>query len=61
MLMMDQDNDGAHIAGLFINFIHQFWPELLEIPGFMTQFITPILKVGEEREGQEGEEEGEVG
>ena len=26
MIMADQDHDGSHIKGLFINFIHSFWP-----------------------------------
>lgn len=44
MLMADQDHDGSHIKGLFINFIHHFWPELLKRRGFLYEFITPILK-----------------
>jgi len=28
MIMADQDNDGSHIKGLFINFIQTFWPSL---------------------------------
>lgn len=45
MIMSDQDTDGSHIKGLVLNFIHQFWPSLLEIPQFCLQFITPIVKV----------------
>jgi len=45
MIMADQDFDGSHIKGLVINFIHKFWPELLNIKGFLQQFITPIIKV----------------
>lgn len=45
MIMADQDHDGSHIKGLIINFIHKFWPSLLDIPGFLQQFITPIVKV----------------
>ena len=45
MIMADQDHDGSHIKGLVINFIHHFWPDLLNIPGFLQQFITPIVKV----------------
>ncbi|GKY99436.1 hypothetical protein MPSEU_000898200 [Mayamaea pseudoterrestris] len=44
MIMSDQDVDGSHIKGLVINFIHKFWPGLLDVPGFMQQFITPIVK-----------------
>jgi DNA topoisomerase-2 len=45
MIMADQDHDGSHIKGLVINFIHSLWPSLLDIPGFLQQFITPIVKV----------------
>jgi DNA topoisomerase-2 len=45
MIMADQDHDGSHIKGLVINFIHKFWPSLLKVPGFMLEFITPIVKV----------------
>lgn len=44
LIMTDQDHDGSHIKGLLINFIHHFWPSLLRIPGFLQQFITPIVK-----------------
>lgn len=45
MIMADQDQDGSHIKGLIINFIHHFWPTLLQIDGFLVEFITPIVKV----------------
>lgn len=45
MIMADQDHDGSHIKGLVINFIHHFWPSLLQAPGFLQEFITPIVKV----------------
>lgn len=45
MIMTDQDHDGSHIKGLLINFIDHFWPSLLQIPGFLLEFITPIVKV----------------
>uniref|UniRef100_A0A7S2RU85 DNA topoisomerase 2 n=1 Tax=Mucochytrium quahogii TaxID=96639 RepID=A0A7S2RU85_9STRA len=44
MIMTDQDHDGSHIKGLLMNFLHHFWPSLLEIPGFLRVFITPIVK-----------------
>ncbi|KAI8849905.1 DNA topoisomerase [Chytridium lagenaria] len=45
MIMTDQDHDGSHIKGLIINFLDHFWPSLLKIPGFLQEFITPIVKV----------------
>jgi DNA topoisomerase-2 len=45
MVMTDQDQDGSHIKGLLINFFHTYWPSLLKIDGFLTEFITPIVKV----------------
>lgn len=43
--MIVHNTDGSHIKGLFINFIHHFWPSLSRIPGFLCEFITPIVKV----------------
>ncbi|EGD72949.1 DNA topoisomerase II, variant [Salpingoeca rosetta] len=44
MIMTDQDQDGSHIKGLLINFIHHFWPSLLKMPDFLVEFVTPIVK-----------------
>ena len=44
MIMADQDQDGSHIKGLVINFIHNNWPNLLK-HNFVEEFITPIVKV----------------
>ena len=53
MVMADQDQDGSHIKGLVINFIHHNWPNLLK-HSFMEEFITPIVKVrGKDGKGKE--------
>jgi len=44
MIMTDQDHDGSHIKGLIINFLHHYWPSLLQVPNFLQVFITPIVK-----------------
>lgn len=44
ILMSDQDTDGFHIKGLLLNFIHYYWPELLDIEGYIQVFNTPIVK-----------------
>ena len=44
MIMTDQDHDGSHIKGLIMNFFHHFYPSLLKVPGFLLEFITPIVK-----------------
>jgi DNA topoisomerase-2 len=44
MIMTDQDYDGSHIRGLLINMFHELWHELIQIPGFITYMITPIVK-----------------
>lgn len=45
MIMTDQDHDGSHIKGLLLNFFEHFWPSLLKRPGFLKEFVTPIIKV----------------
>lgn len=50
MIMTDQDHDGSHIKGLIMNYFHTFYPSLLKIPGFLVEFITPIIKVTKGKE-----------
>lgn len=40
--LTDADADGSHIAGLFFNMIHQFWPELFKL-GAIYRMNTPLI------------------
>lgn len=44
MIMTDQDVDGSHIKGLVINYISSSFPSLLQVNGFITSLLTPIVK-----------------
>ena len=45
ILLTDQDVDGYHIKGLFLNFLHYFWPSLVKLNQFIFSLATPIVKV----------------
>jgi DNA topoisomerase II len=53
MIFTDADVDGSHIKGLLINLFSVFWPQLLEIPGFIITLATPILKVTKNKQIKE--------
>ncbi|KAL6562942.1 hypothetical protein OROHE_005529 [Orobanche hederae] len=44
LFMADQDYDGTHMKGLLIYLIRKMWPSFLEVPTFLSQFRTPIIK-----------------
>lgn len=45
-VMGDEDFDGQHIKILILNFIHYFWPELLQNDFFRVQTtLTPLVKM----------------
>ena len=44
-ILTDADYDGIHIKALIVNMIHTWFPELLEIKGFIVYMKTPIVKV----------------
>ncbi|KAH7157802.1 DNA topoisomerase II [Dactylonectria estremocensis] len=45
MIMADGDCDGNHFKGLLIGFFQALFPSLLQIPGFLFDFVTPAVKV----------------
>jgi DNA topoisomerase-2 len=42
--LTDSDEDGSHISGLIMNFIHNFWPQLIQM-NFIFICPTPIVKI----------------
>lgn len=50
MILTDSDDDGKHISGLIMNMFHYWWPELLDIPGFIVSMKTPIIKASNNKE-----------
>ena len=44
LLLTDQDVDGSHIKGLFINMLHSLWPSLVKRRDFVQSLNTPIVK-----------------
>ena len=53
MIFTDADVDGSHIKGLLMNLFSIFWPELLEINGFIISLATPIVKAIKSKESIE--------
>ena len=44
IIMADQDVDGSHIKGLVLNWLDVYAPSLLQRPGFVRIFQTPIVR-----------------
>ena len=44
LILVDQDPDGSHIKGLFMNMVHTLWPSLIKRPEFIQGLNTPIVK-----------------
>jgi len=56
-IFTDQDSDGAHIAGLLLNAIHYFFPEILRArPDFVCRIVTPLIKATPKRGGGDVQE-----
>ncbi|KAJ1653276.1 DNA topoisomerase 2, partial [Dispira simplex] len=52
MIMADQDYDGSHIKGLIINLFDYFFPSLIKDPGFLMEFVTPIVRATKGKESR---------
>jgi len=48
-ILTDSDVDGVHIRCLIVNMFHAWWPELLDIKGFIVSMRTPIVKITNNR------------
>ncbi|RLM69324.1 DNA topoisomerase 2-like isoform X2 [Panicum miliaceum] len=53
MFMMDQDADGIHTKGLLLNSFDKYWPSLLKIDRFLSDFTTPLVKEAAKNGGAE--------
>ena len=43
-LEMKKNGKKTTPQGLIMNFFHHFYPSLLKVPGFLLEFVTPIVK-----------------
>ena len=50
IILVDQDPDGSHIKGLFMNMVHSLWPSLIKRPEFIQGLNTPIVKATKGKE-----------
>lgn len=49
-ILTDADYDGVHIKALVVNMFHVWFPELLDMPGFICYLKTPIIKISYKKE-----------